>query len=1067
MLPSIKKEPPSPTRKNVTSSAFLKTLSTQERSKVNVLKDTDQHENAVQKARREEREKKELKYRLLDAQKRFEIRRNQAIRFKELRQKRRKLVYNIELRPQDKKSTLALIDIAYELEDYFQVCTVIKRSLEKFDDLRTHDVYLKLGRCFLRRWKKDGRKEDICEAFEAYKNALNNPETLIRPLACPIPYLEFVGVCTRLDHTQMALDTLGAMMARWKDDYDLLVLCQYIVAQISLASGRIKDASNLYQQLMLCPNVVEPLSRYTTELKTSMRMVSSSVVSTLCQVELACLQHRLGHDKLSVRMFAEAFARQNKQGPTVLQDGHVIDIRNGETNFNAWATSSKTYKYLGDLLAKTHMNLAMAAEMYGLASEVYSRSTGDISKLSKLEKAYLCGLVLDRGECLVELCVYESAEHCGRYAYSVLPLDSVVTGRAARCCHQKTEQNAAIHSQAAGVYRAVELMSRILSKKVAARRKEARLALNNYATTINSGIRMALVRNRLAGDFLELTTAGNIASRIFKFRGLWKSGKKELQQWVELWNVSCNIIQRGMWRWFIRRKNTKVIRGINGCKRIWRGQRVRSGIRDKISAIQDKLDANGFCEHGEEGLYFDSLSVKRLTCGMTALTHAQNEPSVSLPRISSSAKLSPDKSLSRAQSERKANEFPLQLKSRNARKHPVGAVDAGNSWFAPSNSTTSYSSPQRAELKSNSAPASVNIYSPTSSSNKSPDCQQSSAVVSIEELDMLVQMSAQTGEDVITLISKKSMLNDMAYKWIPFAILPEEGVVRLLTCTALVVTSPSFGLQDSMRIVYYCRRYKHLWSNIKALHVYGTRLAHGPGLRNLLNLGLHDMHTLTIAHTGLPPSFGSYLGEILSDLGLDMKSKSSPLPLTKLYIENEPRFGINGTLDLAKRLQFNSSLRILSLRRCGLNYKVVRSLSVLVSLSKYLEILNVNDNNFSYADCRQLLHAVANKGVKGNFRGLYCIGNYPKLKHSDLESLFSEGLRLNVNVVTGEIDTGGIGFRKELSKEKDLLQKGIDIEQSKLETLETYIHEIKRLGKLEDWERVSMVGTKSYKAIYL
>jgi len=313
------------------------------------------------------------------------------------------------------------------------------------------------------------------------------------------------------------------------------------------------------------------------------------------------------------------------------------------------------------------------------------------------------------------------------------------------------------------------------------------------------------------------------------------------------------------------------------------------------------------------------------------------------------------------------------------------------------------------------------------------------------------------------MISVKNTRDDAAYKWIPFAILPEEAVVRLLTCTVLVITSPSFALQESMRIVYQCMKLTHLWSNIKALHIYGTKLANGRGLQNLIKLGLHDMHTLTIGHTGVSSSFGQFIGNML----MDMKSKVKAPSLTKLYIENEPRFGIRGTVELSKALQFNSSLRILSIRRCGLNHNAVSSLSILVSLSTHLEILNVNDNNFSYADCRQLMHAVANKGVKGNFRSLYCIGTKPKLKSSDLEVLLGEGLRINVNVISGELDTGGVGFRKVLTKEKDLLeQKGIDIEQTKMETLGTYVNEIRRLGTIADWERVSMEGTKSYKAIY-
>jgi len=1066
---SAEQEPSSPARGSPNKSAFLKSISTSSKPKSQkeqtVFVNEPPKENNMQRARREEKEKKESERRIAEAKKLFDFRRHEAARFKELRQHRRKLVHRIELRPQDQKSTLALIDAAYELEDYFQVCTVINRSLKMFYELRTHEVYLKLGRCWLRRWKKDGVKEDLLEAFAAYKSALNNPETLIKPLACPYPYFEFAGICARLEKCQMALDILGAVMARWKEDYDMLVLCQYIVAQVSFVNGRIEDASELYNQLLLSPNLVEPLVPFVTERKDSISMVSSCVVSVLCQAEVACLQHRLGDDALSVRMFSEAFSRQNKQGPTVLSDGQIIDIRNGETDFQTWAASPSTYKHLGDLLAQIFFNLTMAAEMYGLSSEVYGRSIADIGKLSKMERSYLCGLVLDRGQCLAEMCDHSNAEHCGLYAYSLLPVDAVVTGRAARCCLKKNERNLAMHEHAAGVYKAVDLMSRILRRKVAARRKEARLALNNYATIINSGIRMALVRNRIAGDILEATSAAKIAWRVHSLRGLWKSGQRELKQWVELWNVSCNIIQRGLWRWFIRRKNTKITRGITSCKRIWRGQRVRRSMREKISLIQDKLDDGRACVHGEHGIYFDTFSVYRLTAGITAITNDQNQERRNsnvrpAPQIQSKT---PPPSSHRADMDTPSGEYSLQLKMRNERRHPKSSVDAGSSWFANAKGTGDFSSPEpTTDLKSNSAPGTL-IHASSLAASTSVAAANSSAMVSIEELDTCVQVAGKTGEDVITMLSVKNTHDDAAYKWIPFAILSEEAVVRLLTCTVLVITSPSFGLQESMRVVYQCMKYTHLWSNIKALHIYGTNLAHGRGLQNMIKLGLTDMHTLTIGHTGVSSSFGHFLGSLL----MDLKSKSKTPSLTKLYIENEPRFGIRGTVDLVKALQFNSSLRILSIRMCGLNHKAVPALSILVSLSTHLEILNVNDNNFSYADCRQMMHAVANKGVKGNFRSLYCIGSKPKLKLSDLEDLLNEGLRINVNVISGELDTGGVGFRKELTKEKDILeQQGVDIEQTKLETLGIYVNEIRRLGTIKDWERVSMEGTKAYKAIY-
>jgi tetratricopeptide (TPR) repeat protein len=1074
----------SPSKMN-SKSAFLKSLSSKATSKArNTAKQSEafaleellRNENDVQRHRREAVEAKAREKRLNDAKALFESRKEIALHEKELRYQRRKLVHKVHVRPGDKSSALKLIDVAYELGDYFQVCTVIKRSLLKFPELRVHSVYLKLGRCFLRRWKTDGSRNDLNEAYDAYRKALNDPNVLMRPLANPYAYFEFIGICARLDKCQMAMDALGAIMARFEDNYDLLMLCQYIVAQLSLVNGQFDAAYKTYQQVMLCPQVIEPLLIFPKEEKIdSIPMVSSFITSILCQVEVACLQHMSGNKKMSVRMLSEAFDRQNKLGPTILSDSSIIDIRNNETNFEQWASSYHTYKFLGDLFQKKLFNLAIAAQLYGIAGEVYSNISLNINILSKEKKTELCSLILDRGECLAEMGAHDDAEHCGHYAFKVLPVDPVVTGRAARCCQRINEKNEHITILALNVFKAVNLMSRVLRKKVAARRKEAKQALNDYATIINSAIRMALVRNRMAGDFLEITPAGRIGNRIHNFRNLWKSGKEELDFWVEFWNVSCNIIQRGLWRWYIRRQQTRVVRGITSCKRIWRGQHLRWKLRNQISQIQLDLDEGIQCGKGQHGLYFDSFLVQRLNAGITVVTNDQNEfimsPSVNQKLSKLSLKLSENESNS-------IDEYSLRSKDRSFRGYTNGNIDdagvslfrnASNSLNSPNNNNNSNNN-NGSYIKSNSAPSSLEKTTlPTISIAGSSQIQstlfgtKSSALINVEDLDTYVQVAHKTGEDVISMISNKSVSDDNAYLWVPFASLPEEAVVRLLTCTILVITSPSFTIQDSMRMVYICKKYSHLWSNVKSLLIYGTQLAkHGSGIQNLLDLGITDLVSLSIGYTGISSSFGSFLGKMLMDKEKNMK----PCSLTKLYIENENRFGINGTNDLCKSLQFNSSLRILSIRRCGLDHHVVTSLARFVSLSTNLEILNVNDNHFTYSDCRQLLHAVANKGIKGNFRGLYCIGTKPSLKLVDLQKLLKEGISINVNVISGELDNGGVGFLKELMLEKEMEMVGDNIEHRKMDTIHSFATEMKRLGTIENWEKVALEGVKAYKAIY-
>ena len=56
------------------------------------------------------------------------------------------------------------------------------------------------------------------------------------------------------------------------------------------------------------------------------------------------------------------------------------------------------------------------------------------------------------------------------------------------------------------------------------------------------------------------------------------------------------------------------------------------------------------------------------------------------------------------------------------------------------------------------------------------------------------------------------------------------------------------------------------------------------------------------------------------------------------------------------------------------------------------------------------MRAVANKGIKGNFRGLSCVGAKPALSAADLQSMLREGLSLNVNVVSGDAVEGYVNM---------------------------------------------------------
>ena len=62
---------------------------------------------------------------------------------------------------------------------------------------------------------------------------------------------------------------------------------------------------------------------------------------------------------------------------------------------------------------------------------------------------------------------------------------------------------------------------------------------------------------------------------------------------------------------------------------------------------------------------------------------------------------------------------------------------------------------------------------------------------------------------------------------------------------------------------------------------------------------------------------------------------------------------------------------------------------------------------------------------------------------------------------------GGNGYRVELETEKALLEKGVDFVEQKMKSVDNYLKEMRQVGSIEEWERVSMVGIKASKAIYL
>ena len=1080
-------------------------------------------------------QEKDVAMRLEQQEQLVQQRKEQRAREKELKQKRRKLVNRLEQRPRDQKALVQLIDIAYELEDYYSAVTLIKRIQGYFPEQKNPEQYMRLARCSMRRWRKDGQSSDLMLAKDAYGKALQDPAELMKPLANPMHFLEYVGVLMRSTDSSnnhqhhVAMDLLGAMVSRWADEYGVMMICQYLMAQILVIRGNLDEAYKLYQQrLLLCPRLLEPLEDF--QEKDGVVSVTVAMVSILIQVEAAAVQKKLGMTKHFVGMLAEAYSRQERGGPIELADSYKVDICFGHSSFKSWVSSPITFNKLHSMFYSLG-NVAAAAEMAEIATELYSQH--HLSKcvsamsLPRPHKVQLCAYLLDRAECLAELAVFEGeggAEACAHYAYNLLKTDVVVCGRASRCCLGNKKENVELFAAALSVKKAVALVSRILRRKVAVRRKLARLALGVQATVINAAVRMALVRNRLAPDLLSVTSMSRIGPAVRYFQKcLWKSGQHSLAQWVDFWDTSVNIIQRCMWRWYIWKLHSRQIRGVNVLKRLWRGQVVRRQLRDALEVVQEELEDGEECGSGQHGFYFDTVSVHRVSAAVVVVTsHQNNETSLNVEegtdfgidhfiddvdnfsesgdfdnnedlltplrsqsKVSSSLKqksLTPELTSStftearpplvgsRSESslltkkgkflheeKESVQEHSLKMKPRSERLSPskftneVGSqVRAMASWYNESLGSHSASFSQKST--SHTHKKSVPI---------------SSALLTQEELEAYVKSATETGEDVVSLVSLKSVQDDPAMRWVPFCVLPNPAIARVLTCTVLVITSPSFSVYDSQRIVYMCKRFPHLWANLRSLFVYGTSLRRGHGLTNMLSLGFVNMHTLSLGHLGLNSSFGEFLGDLLAD-SHPKKKRCTPSSLTKLYIEDEKSLGDTGISLLVKKLQYNTSLRVLSVRNCHLTKKSSNAIARYVGVSSSLEVLNVNDNCFSLACCRQFLTTVANKGVKGNFSALHCTGNHPKLSHDEVVSMLREGMSLRVNVISGEVDTGGAGFLEEVKLEKEMLDKqNLDVEQDKLNTVKKYISEVKTFGSVADWEKVSMVGIKAQKALYL
>jgi hypothetical protein len=204
------------------------------------------------------------------------------------------------------------------------------------------------------------------------------------------------------------------------------------------------------------------------------------------------------------------------------------------------------------------------------------------------------------------------------------------------------------------------------------------------------------------------------------------------------------------------------------------------------------------------------------------------------------------------------------------------------------------------------------------------------------------------------------------------------------------------------------------WKRLKSLFVGGTRMGIS-GLRDLLELGIDHMQSLTFSNTGMNHFFGQDLGAQLISKELVQRIKSnSKLPQTidvkttvklkKLYIENEKFFGDRGFNALVKNLQVNISLEILVVRNCNVTNRGAQSCARYIGVSNTIQIINITENLIDREGYLNVMHAVGSRGFRGSLQKVYMAHQSPGYKnHDELVELFTRGTELGITMESDEM----------------------------------------------------------------
>lgn len=960
----------------------------------------------------------------------------------------------LQLRPFHQGSLREYIDILYEQKDYKNAMLYIERVL-KLPEIPSSYYHIIRGRCQYRSWYESKNRqrhghghtsiEYITLAINSYLTAFEDP--IIQRNKSPVYYFELMSMYLRIGEYNSAMDVLSTIVTMYREDIDdgddetinqssnnitsnndsttIMYIVQYNIAQLLLIAGNVPDAYEEYQQLSLAPPKVTFNPGFD-----NVCYITTKLFSLLNNIEIARVLQMQGKYRLADSVYYEIWQKMEKynigkfsldiSSLTACEESK-IDLQFGHVVFKEWYSSHLTYKKLGDIFLKLY-NFIMAAEMYGRAAELISKDGWE--EMSLADKELASSYILQRGELLAEVGAYEQAEFCAHCVFKEFPHDLVMVGRASRCCREDLNSNSDIVQAGRAILHAVKIINMFLERYLEKRQKLKSIRINKSATMVISLFRMGFVKSKTAAFRLANVSVKQILPLARSLRYAWKRGRENLRDWMELWFISALKIQSMMKHWFSRSKFNKFLRGIRSLKRIYQGQRERVRLRGIIQFIQSQLSLEELSnvekqfledEIRSQGIWMPLNNISRISSGAITLTDQEilqeniysnalafkNRKYRSNPNTNQNTKLIKylnDEDIVQSV-DNIDNSFEMK-KNNNSR-------DFGVSWF-------SCLDPEK------SLENSVGKKFQNQAALKSLVREMNGYELTEKELHAYIQQiyATNSDEDVVSLISTKSVTYESAIQWVPFGILPESEITRLLSCTVLVICSPSFSMNDCKRlnkVICFEDNRNRLWWNIRSVIIYGTNIG-SSGLFGLLDIGVSHLKSLSISHVGSTYQLGQLLGR-------QMLSRMNGVALTcniqKLYIEGETRFGNRGMCSLLQFLQSNESLLLLTVRHCQLSHRSAMALMRYIPIVMNLEILILNDNCFTCEDIKVILRSLANKGTRGRLKSISLKDQVPALTLKEALTLYNLGLDLSIRVIA-DIIPCRLETLEELKRNSDL-----------------------------------------------